>query len=240
MNKLDLKSVFPLFQASLEDAADVCDFPCVFCGNDTQPRFELGIGADIITSCTPCGELLALDADDRKGGSCPRCKKVVAFPLTTQGPLSCCANCLREGRAAITKDTELGMVTWEHAKSGWTHGLPGRIPVGWEVSEPNADGWRQVKVDRSFITELLRTPTYSTIQGDQWLFCCRAPMNFIGTWSRERFVHEAIGGDGRDLFNKIVERAVPGLWEDRLHDVTGIYVFQCSQCLKRRAHCDIA
>ena len=65
-------------------------------------------------------------------------------------------------------------------------------------------------------------------------------MVFIGTWSRERFTTEAGNGDGEALMNEIGQDVVPGLWEDRLHDITGIYVFRCGECARRTGHWDIA
>jgi uncharacterized protein CbrC (UPF0167 family) len=88
--------------------------------------------------------------------------------------------------------------------------------------------------------ELLRTPSYLTIQGEQWLFCCKAPMVFVGSWSRDRFTKEAPDGDGRAYFESIVADPVPGLWEDQLHDATGIYVFRCPACRRLKAHWDLA
>jgi hypothetical protein len=75
---------------------------------------------------------------------------------------------------------------------------------------------------------------------DQWLFCGKAPMVFKGAWPRERFTREAPDGNGRSFFESIVEDVVPGLWEDRLHDTTGVYVFRCSVCRRWRAHWDMA
>jgi uncharacterized protein CbrC (UPF0167 family) len=88
--------------------------------------------------------------------------------------------------------------------------------------------------------ELLRTPTYSSIQGERWQFCCERPMVFFGEWSRAEFAQRAIDGDGRRLFEEIVQGSVPGLWENELHDVTGIYVFRCPSCQRLTAHWDIA
>lgn len=74
---------------------------------------------------------------------------------------------------------------------------------------------------------------------DHWLLCCHLPMTYVGAWSRERFNDEAPDGDGRALFQEIVERTMPGLWEDELHDVIGVYVFECRRCGRRRAHWDV-
>ncbi len=39
--------------------------------------------------------------------------------------------------------------------------------------------------------ELLRTPTYMSIQGDRWQRCCRQPMVFLGRWERPEFSDRA-------------------------------------------------
>jgi uncharacterized protein CbrC (UPF0167 family) len=45
--------------------------------------------------------------------------------------------------------------------------------------------------------ELLRTPSYPSIQGERWLFCCKGPMTYVGQWSRQKFTEMAPDGDGR-------------------------------------------
>jgi len=88
--------------------------------------------------------------------------------------------------------------------------------------------------------ELLRMPTYVSIQGDRWQFCCRRPMIFIGTWDNDDFARNAPDGDGRRLFDEIVSDPLTELWDDALHDITGIYVFRCSECRKLKSYWDIA
>lgn len=100
-------------------------------------------------------------------------------------------------------------------------------------------GWVGVRLPQEMMFELLRTPTYSTIQGERWLFCCRQPMVFVGEWSRDDFSRRASGRDGQRYFNEIVEDNVEGLWEDQLHDMTSVYVFRCPSCGKFRAHWDM-
>jgi uncharacterized protein CbrC (UPF0167 family) len=131
------------------------------------------------------------------------------------------------------------MISWEQAFEGLTHGIPGLRRDDFELV-PGEDGWIRAKLPREMMFELLRTPNYSSIQGEVWQFCCRKPMVFLGIWSRERFCDEAPDGNGRQLFDEIVQDSIPGLWEDRLHDLTGIYVFRCSECDRKTAHWDIA
>jgi uncharacterized protein CbrC (UPF0167 family) len=141
--------------------------------------------------------------------------------------LLACTECLRSGRVAMTKDTELGMVRWQDARDGSTHGLPGFSSAEWETPPPDEEGWVRVRVASAVLDELVRTPGYVTIQGERWLFCCKAPMVYLGARSCERFSAEADDADGRALFDRIVEGIVPGSWEDELHDETGVYVFAC-------------
>ncbi len=122
---------------------------------------------------------------------------------------------------------------------GVTHGVPGLNRTDFEMV-PKEDDWVGARLPREMMFELLRTPTYNTIQGERWQFCCRQPMVFLGEWSREEFSRRAPDGDGRRFFETIVEDTVPGLWEDQLHDITGVYVFRCASCGRLTAHWDIA
>ena len=65
-------------------------------------------------------------------------------------------------------------------------------------------------------------------------------MVFVGAWSRDDFSRRAPDGDGRRYFQAIVQDVVPGLWEDKLHDLTGVYAFRCTHCGRVTAHWDIA
>jgi uncharacterized protein CbrC (UPF0167 family) len=105
---------------------------------------------------------------------------------------------------------------------------------------PTDSDWVRARVDSSLLLELVRTPTYSTIQGERWLFCCKRPMVFDGSWSRRAFSARAPDGNGKALLATVLGEDVPGLWEDRLHDTTGIYVFKCELCGTPRGHWDLA
>jgi uncharacterized protein CbrC (UPF0167 family) len=139
----------------------------------------------------------------------------------------------------MTKDTELGMVSFAQAFEGVTHGVPGLNRPEFEMV-PKGDDWFGVRLPEQMMFELLRTPNYNSIQGERWQFCCGQPMIFIGEWSRQDFSRHAADGDGRRLFAEIVQDPVSGLWEDKLHDITGLYVFRCQVCARLRAHWDIA
>lgn len=236
----ELGAPFPLFDAPASDAVDfVPNAQCSLCGNVHAVCFELGIGSDVIVKCSSCGEENGLDADDRCDGNCRACEEGIAFPPVPEDRILCCYSCLREGKAAITKDTEFGMISFEQAVEGLTHGVPGLTSDDFEIVSTKSD-WNRVRLPRAVMLELVRSPTYSTIQGDRWQFCCRSPMVFIGSWSRADFTARSPDGDGRKYFNHVVQDVVPGLWEDQLHDETGVYVFRCPTCHRLTAHWDLA
>jgi uncharacterized protein CbrC (UPF0167 family) len=231
---------FPLFEGPSDQASEYCGVgTCLLCGSNRQYCFRLGIGCAVMLNCPSCGAPNGLDADDREDGTCHQCRATVPFPAIEDEEIKACYSCLRSGKAAITKDTELGMVSWEQAFEGVTHGIPGLDHPDFEMV-PKEDDWVGARLPQEVMFELLRTPTYSSIQGERWQFCCRRPMVFIGEWSREEFGRRAPDGDGRRYFEEVVQDIVPGLWEDQLHDITGVYVFRCPSCDRVTAHWDIA
>ena len=139
----------------------------------------------------------------------------------------------------MSQDTILGMISRDQAFEGLTHGLPGLNDPDFEMVATDSD-WVRARLAQDVMFELLRTPTYSTIQGERWQFCCRQPMIFVGCWSLEDFTTHAPDGDGEGFFRRVVQDVVPGLWEDQLHDETGIYVFRCQTCGRMTAHWDLA
>lgn len=190
--------------------------------------------------CPGCGKLNGLDADDRCSEECHACETEIEFPdINDDEEVRTCYDCLRQGKAAITKGTELGMISWQQALAGKTNGRPGLAHPDFELT-PAEDGWVMATLPTEIMFELIRTPNYSTWQGECWLFCCKNPMVYIGSWEREQFSQHAPDGNGKAFFEQIVQDIEPGLWEDRLHDLTGIYVFQCANCNRITANWDIA
>jgi uncharacterized protein CbrC (UPF0167 family) len=231
---------FPLFEAPSEQASEYVGIDtCSLCGAGNRACFRLGIGCAVISKCPRCGADNGLDADDCVDCHCRRCNAAILFPSLGNHEIKACHVCLRAGKAAISKDTELGMISWEQAFDGITHGVPGLSRDDFEMV-PKQDGWVGARLRHDMMFELLRTPTYSSIQGERWQFCCRRPMVFLGCWSRAEFSRRAADGDGRRFFEQIVQHIVPGLWEDNLHDITGVYVFRCSSCERLTAHWDVA
>ncbi len=231
---------FPLFEASTDQANEYCgEADCSLCGKTKQHCFYLGIGCAVMLNCLHCGTLAGLDAYDQEDTSCHSCGTSIPFPDVGEEEVSVCYGCLRSGKAAITKDTQLGMISWRQALEGVTHGSPGLKHSDFEMVPKQGD-WAGARLPHAMMWELLRTPTYSIIQGERWQFCCRRPMIFVGEWSRDDFSRRAPDGDGCRFFNEIVQDPVSGLWEDELHDVTGVYVFRCPQCDRLTAHWDIA
>ena len=126
-----------------------------------------------------------LSAGDRAATPCRSCGSTVPFPdkLKNRKQLLVCYDCLRGGKAAMTKSTEFGMVSWEGAVQGFTHGVPGLRTDLFEVvpMDPDQD-WYAVRVPSEHLWELLRTPGFHSWQEGRWLFCCQQPVTYIGGW----------------------------------------------------------
>jgi uncharacterized protein CbrC (UPF0167 family) len=231
---------FPLFEGPAEQAVQHSGVDiCSICKQKDQHCFMLGIGCTVMMDCPSCGAVNGLAADDRLDQPCLMCRSSVPFPEIADEEIKGCYTCLRAGKAAISQDTELGMISWEQALAGVTHGVPGLQRTDFELVD-QGDGWFGARLPNEMMFELLRTPAYCSIQGERWQFCCKQPMIFIGEWTREEFTLRAPDGDGEAYFDSIVQDNVEGLWEDDLHDVTGVYVFRCAVCDRVTAHWDIA
>lgn len=119
---------FPLLEAPTREASDYAGIAtCRLCGGRDRHCFELGIGDAMILPCPICGVENGLSAHDRRDVDCRSCGSTVPFPesLKAKKQLLVCYECLRAGKAAMTKDTEFGMVSWAQAFEGVTHGVPG-------------------------------------------------------------------------------------------------------------------
>lgn len=232
---------FLLFEGPVGDASSYAgEEKCLLCGKQAPHCFQLGIGSDVIASCTRCSTANALDGDDRKNAPCTNCGNEVTFPPNDpDDELHVCYGCLREGKAGLTQDTEIGMVRWQDAVSGMTHGRPGLRRTDFELSPGESEGWFRAKVQSDVLIELTRTPSYTTWQGEQWLFCCRNPMTFLGEWDAADFNRNAQDGNGRVLFEQIVEDQQPGMWECGIGGGVCVYVFRCNSCARFRAHWDM-
>ena len=184
INFTDLNIPFPLFEAPIDEAGEyIGRATCSLCNETERYCFKLGIGTDLIVSCSQCTTQNGLDADDQKNISCRMCGNIIQFPKFSKGQLLVCYKCLRNGKAALTKDTELGMVSLEQAFEGVTHGLPYVEKSDFELV-PKSDGWVGARVPQEYLFELLRTPSYLTWQGEKWLFCCQKPMIYLGNWGQ--------------------------------------------------------
>ncbi len=98
-----------------------------------------------------------------------------------------------------------------------------------------------VRLPREAMFALLRTPTYSTWQGERWLFCCRRPMTYVGNWREEDFERAAPDGDPERFFHEVIGEPMseaPGLWESAATGYVSVYVFRCPACGRHRGHYD--
>jgi Uncharacterised protein family (UPF0167) len=223
---------FPLFEGPPAHAADtVGEALCSLCDREAF-CLELSIGHTVIAPCAACGAPTDHMADGDPQ-PCTSCAAESALPASAGGEPACLV-CLREGRFAITKDSDLGMVRWRDAVAGRTHGLP--LPR-------NADGWQQVRVAREVLLPLVLTPDYESIQGSVWKFHCGQAMTFIGRWGRSEFEGHAPDGDGAAFARALADMdsgpfdGLPESGDDEDAPVWA-YAFRCTVCRAFAANWD--
>jgi uncharacterized protein CbrC (UPF0167 family) len=235
---------FPLFEAPVEEASEYAGpSTCSVCRAKGVHCFHLGVGGDLIAACPGCATERALDADDRADGRCGACGGSVPFPLIEEAEkIRACYACLRAGRAALTKDTELGMVTWELARQGRTHGVPGLQRADFRLV-PSGEGsdWMQALVPAETLLELVRTPAWHSWQGEVWRFCCRHPMIYLGTWDAGDFAQRSPSADGGEYFRATVEEPEDWAWRHiDSPDIGGPYMFRCDTCGRISGYWDLS
>jgi hypothetical protein len=103
---------FPLFEGPSDQAVEYCGLgTCTLCGGEDRHCFRLDIGCAVITDCPGCGASNGLDASDREITTCRLCRTPIPFPDLGDDEILACYGCLRSGKSALTKDTELGMIS---------------------------------------------------------------------------------------------------------------------------------
>jgi hypothetical protein len=238
----DLATPFALFEGPVAHAAAVLgEERCTLCGRRGL-CLELSIGHDLIRPCSVCGSPtdFAAAADAQQ---CLSCATESALPASVEGEAACLV-CLREGRFAITKDSDLGMVRWRDAIAGLTHGRPfarsaDGLPIasylGFPADPPNAEGWQSIRVPSDVLLPLVLTPDFESIQGSVWEFHCGRPMAFIGRWGRSDFVDHAPDGDGASFARAVADMdsaafdGLGGSGDDEDAPVWA-YAFRCTAC----------
>ena len=231
----DLGLSFPLFKAPIDKASDYQgEQLCDLCSTEKPHCFMLSIGADIVVECPSCQTKNGLDADDREDMPCVNCDEIIEFPIESDDELHGCYACVRSGKAAMTQDTELGMIRYEDAQAGLTHGRPDLDTV------QNAEVEDKAKLNKDDMMELVTTPTYMTMQGERWLFCCQKPMIYLGEWTAKDFESRTPDGDALSYFKTVVEGCDRMYFEDGLEGIfrsgrTVVYAFECQICAAHRA-----
>lgn len=238
---------FSLFQAPAADAAGYSQsslnrrVQCCVKRTDVAHAFRLGVGDYLRVECDACGTDNFLGASDRESEPCRQCDAEVSFPPVPDDDVYVSLEALHDGAATITKDTEVGMVSWEHALNGETHGAPD-IPrhTGVEIVEPD-EGWPRARVDSEDLWDLLQVPNFVTWQTERWLFDEGRPMTFLGAWEPEAFDRHAPDGDGRAFLADMLDyRDIDEVWRGLQSDSSlTAYVFRSLTREKFRAYCDM-
>lgn len=244
MRLRDLGLNFPLNDGDLE-GCDMYAGPgtCALCARDGH-LFCFGIGGYTHAPCSSCkSSLLVHVVEGRAACACGGRSAPIA--RDERGQLRACFACFREGRALLVHDTELGMIDPVISSDGFTHGVPvdpeeATAFRGFRTQE-GEDGWLRLFVGHEAVSELLRTPTFSTWQGSVWRFCCQRPMRYVGEWDEARLIEHA--GDAQAAESALAvmlgDQDDEGVWEDVVRgSVGGPYVFECTACSTYRASVD--
>jgi len=140
-----------------------------------------------------------------------------------------CFACLRQGRFFFDYGTEIGHLT----------------PAGTKRFYPS-----QKKVPKRFnratFAALLRTPQFTTWQGEEWLIHCDDFMIYLGEWKPGDFRQKAQDGDARKLFLEMTNKELAHLWDAATPKGAGspsdwyatYYAFKCLQCGALRGYWD--
>ncbi|MEZ4444937.1 MAG: CbrC family protein [Polyangiaceae bacterium] len=201
----------------------------------TTPRFaDLGEPFPLFE-----GPVDAADLDEE--GPCVECGTKAAHRFRGG-----CYACFRAGKVQRpSAGTELGMIIPENVVEELTHGTPpGFDPRGTTtVPSDDAEPWVRYRVAGEWLTELLRTPAYSSWQDETWLFCCARPMVFRGPLDDSLLGELVLETKGSS------ESVVAALLEcssddaevqlDRaLRGSLSIFVFRCPTCRRHRGLLD--
>ena len=109
---------FSLFEAPASESSKYVGLGlCSLCGASGVHCFAVDA---LIIACAKCGKENAIRTYPGESGFCTSCRQNMPGPASGSDALASCYQCLRAGRTAFTKDTVLGMVTWDQAIEGLT------------------------------------------------------------------------------------------------------------------------
>lgn len=245
---------FPLFDAPVPLAPDYVGHRyCELCNINKDNCFSFGIGTRVSVTCAQCSEENPVSGEAAKSTPCKRCGS--SLPISSHDSTTACFDCFRQGRATTVQDTELGMLTPDDVDILQASGSSSsrykpllnrliastkRMIRGSTVPDHEpANYWRSKGIAVEDLVELTRTPNYLTWQGERWLFCCQKPMRYLGELDEDLAKHhDTIRADGE------FAKEILGPHEGEYFDVgmfggPVIYVFECQNCGKKRAHYDI-
>jgi Uncharacterised protein family (UPF0167) len=197
---------------------------CAACEAEATLRKPLGRGQELGSRSAS----IEPRADAPLGQACPGCGNRLAVAELERIAEPACYVCVRQGRIAMSKDTELGMIRHEDAMRGVTRGRPTLDRADVELVRPADTSWVCAKLPIATMLELIRTPSYLAYQGENWLYCCGGPMVYVGLWSGKRF--------GALALDQVVGSPLRGLAESPFK----LCAFRCAACKKYRAYSDVS
>jgi uncharacterized protein CbrC (UPF0167 family) len=231
---------FPLFKATIEPGY-IIERTCTVCRRDTQPCLLLGDADHLVVACRRCEAPLGLRVGWQET-QCLLCGEFNLWPADfPMDEAAACYDCVRDGRAAISHESELGRVTWPDASRGLVaHGnekVAKREGLEIWVDEEWGDPVRYVRAPAASLLELLRTPRHGAWQSEHWPFHCGGFCAFLGHWKQPDFERQA-PGRGREWFEQNLDRDSGPSWDWLRSDSAESYVYQCQRCRQFRVFVD--
>jgi uncharacterized protein CbrC (UPF0167 family) len=155
---------------------------------------------------------------------CPFCKTEQTLftinPKWERGMEYVCLECLKAGQFNFTHNTDYGLVVNE------------------DIPDDVQDIDASKKVNSTVFSEMLHTPNYSSMQGEEWKCHCNDFMDYKGTWEAPDFTRNSPTGNGKELFLSMAGE-INNLWDDfELKDDETestwsealFHIFECRHC----------
>jgi len=128
---------------------------------------------------------------------CEQCKQerklFTLNPNPYASPDWICIECLTSIKIETTHNTDLGFVA-------------PNLPEGIDDARKH--------VPEASYQEMIKTPPFLSIQGEQWLSHCNDFMDYIGTWEAPDFTEKSKDGNGKSLFCEMTHEDYWHLWEE--------------------------
>ncbi len=253
----DLGLDFPLFKAPVSEACEYVGVrTCDICHSNSDHCFEFGDNLVLFLDCIFCKKRNSVPSHNTKEQNCHYCSASISYPIVENSKnVIICYQCVCLDRVKFYHETEYGYISIEDDGSTSVLGCipPDRVlncefnVVEEKISNNNSQN-SSIETNSKYIAcipenvceKLFKTPCYDSWQGEEWQFCCKNAMVYIGKWGKNDFINAAPDGNGEKYFYTILSDKLAAsyeVWNNMNTAFTPeVYVFLCDMCGKNKAH----